>query len=87
MLRWQLAANHPAAFNPDLAMSLHNLGIYLSRVGRREYSLLAFEEAVELYQQLAVELYQQLAVDDTAFNLKLENTLSLCKAVSELGLT
>jgi len=32
-LRRQLAADQPAAFNPDLAMSLNNLSLCLSDLG------------------------------------------------------
>ena len=35
----QLAQSNPAAFLPDLAMSLNNLGSILSELGRREEAL------------------------------------------------
>ncbi|SNB61500.1 Tetratricopeptide repeat-containing protein, partial [Thermoflexus hugenholtzii JAD2] len=46
---------HPQAFLPNLALSLHNLGAGLSELGRREEALTATQEAVELYRQLAVQ--------------------------------
>ncbi|MBK7387229.1 MAG: tetratricopeptide repeat protein [Methanothrix sp.] len=35
----KLAQSNPAAFLPDLATSLNNLGIFLSALGRREDAL------------------------------------------------
>jgi tetratricopeptide (TPR) repeat protein len=49
----QLAQARPDAFLPDLAMSLNNLAIMLSDLGRREEALAQAEEAVRLYRQLA----------------------------------
>jgi tetratricopeptide (TPR) repeat protein len=51
----QLAADRPAAFNPDLAMSLNNLSNRLSDLGHREDALTAIQEAVELYRKLAAD--------------------------------
>jgi tetratricopeptide (TPR) repeat protein len=48
-----LAAARPDAFEPDLAMSLTNLGAMLSGLGRREDALAATGEAVEIYRRLA----------------------------------
>jgi tetratricopeptide (TPR) repeat protein len=46
----RLAADRPAAFNPDLAMSLNNLSNCLSDLGcREEEALQAIQEAVEFY--------------------------------------
>ncbi len=42
-----------AAFRPDLARSLHNLGIRLAALGRREEALAATREAADLYRALA----------------------------------
>jgi tetratricopeptide (TPR) repeat protein len=49
----RLAQQHPDAFLPDLAMSLANLGLWLSEMGRREEALEATQEAVDLYRRLA----------------------------------
>ena len=48
-----LAKDRPDAFLPDLAMSLNNLGIRLSNLGRREDALKASQEAVDIYRALA----------------------------------
>jgi tetratricopeptide (TPR) repeat protein len=48
----RLAAAHPDAFLPDLAMSLP-LGGRLSDLGRREEALAAAQEAVDIYRRLA----------------------------------
>jgi tetratricopeptide (TPR) repeat protein len=48
-----LAEANPAAHQPDLAMSLNNLGIRLWGVGRREEALGPAEEAVTIYRGLA----------------------------------
>ncbi|MCA3128003.1 MAG: CHAT domain-containing protein, partial [Rhodocyclaceae bacterium] len=50
-----LAAEHPQTFNPDLAMSLDNLGVHFSALGRRSEALAATEEAVKLFRTLAAE--------------------------------
>src|SRR5437867_11286007 len=42
-----MASERPEAFLPDLAMSLNNLGVVLSELGRREEALDATKEAVE----------------------------------------
>jgi tetratricopeptide (TPR) repeat protein len=49
----KLAPTRPDAFLPDLAMSLNNLGIRLSELGRREEALEAIQEAVEVYRKMA----------------------------------
>jgi len=49
----QLTKGRPAAFNPDLANSLHNLSSCLSDLGHREDALATIREAAELYRQLA----------------------------------
>ena len=49
----QLAEANPAAYAPDLAGSLNNLGIRLAEAGRREEALGAAQEAVTLHRQLA----------------------------------
>jgi tetratricopeptide (TPR) repeat protein len=49
----RLAAQHPDAFLPDLAMSLANLGNRLSEMGRRAEALQATREAVEIFRRLA----------------------------------
>ena len=52
-LRRQLAHARPAAFLPDLALSLNNQSSRLSELGRREEALAAIEEAVTIRRQLA----------------------------------
>jgi tetratricopeptide (TPR) repeat protein len=54
-IRRRLAAQHPDAFLPDLASSLHNLGAMLSEMGRREEALQATQEAVEIRRRLAAQ--------------------------------
>uniref|UniRef100_UPI001EF6B414 tetratricopeptide repeat protein n=1 Tax=Frankia sp. Cj3 TaxID=2880976 RepID=UPI001EF6B414 len=49
----RLATANRAAFEPDLARSLTNLGVWLSGLGRREEALAATEQAVEIYRRLA----------------------------------
>ncbi|WTA24484.1 tetratricopeptide repeat protein (plasmid) [Streptomyces sp. NBC_00853] len=51
----QLARDNPAAYEPDLAGSLSNLGIRLSEAGRRAEALTATEQAVEIYRRLAAD--------------------------------
>ncbi|MFE2999586.1 tetratricopeptide repeat protein [Nocardia sp. NPDC059246] len=48
----RLAVTRPAAFEPELARALNNLGIRLSEVGRREEALAPSEEAVAVYRRL-----------------------------------
>ena len=50
-----LAADHPAANQPDLATALGNLGIHLGRLGRHREALEASQEAVTLYRVLAAD--------------------------------
>ncbi|MFJ9530805.1 tetratricopeptide repeat protein, partial [Streptomyces cyaneofuscatus] len=52
-IRRRLVAGNPAAYEPDLAASLTNLGVGLSEVGRREEGLTAAQEAVDVYRRLA----------------------------------
>ncbi|MGW1998191.1 tetratricopeptide repeat protein [Embleya sp. NPDC001921] len=42
-----------AAYGPDLALSLSNVGIRLAEVGRRDEALAAEQQAVEIYRRLA----------------------------------
>jgi tetratricopeptide (TPR) repeat protein len=49
----QLADTNPAAYLPDLAMSLNNLGARLSELGRRDEALTPTQEAVNIRRQLA----------------------------------
>ncbi|MGH4010806.1 MAG: tetratricopeptide repeat protein [Pseudonocardiaceae bacterium] len=49
----RLAGVNPAAFEPDLASALNNLGMMLSNLGRREEALAATTEAVEIRRRLA----------------------------------
>ena len=52
-LAQQLATDNPAAYEPDLAMSIHNLAIRLGETGERAGALVAGREAVEIYKRLA----------------------------------
>ena len=75
----QLAAERPAAFNPDLAESLNNLSIGLSDLGHREQALEVSREAMYLYRQLA-------AKRPAAFNADLAMSLNnLSVDLSGLG--
>jgi hypothetical protein len=57
-IRRTLAAERPDAFLPDLAMSLNNVSVMLSELGRREAALAASREAVQYYLTL-VRQYPQ----------------------------
>ena len=48
-----LAARHPDAYRPDLAMSLNNMSNRLSTLGRHDEALAAVEEAVGIRRELA----------------------------------
>ncbi|MCY7341954.1 MAG: tetratricopeptide repeat protein, partial [Pseudonocardia sp.] len=52
-LRRRLAQTNPAAFLPDLAMSLNNLSLRQSNSGDRAGALDSITEAVDLYRRLA----------------------------------
>jgi tetratricopeptide (TPR) repeat protein len=52
-IRRRLAETNPAAYLPGLTMSLNNLGIRLSEVGRLEEALATASEAVVTYRRLA----------------------------------
>jgi hypothetical protein len=62
-----LAATSPGAFAPNLAMSLHNLGVILDKSGRHDEARTAGREALSLY----VRLYRDQPV---AFEEDLELT-------------
>jgi hypothetical protein len=51
--RRQQAVVNPAAYEPDLAMSLTSLSVRLADVGRQEEGLAAIEQAVEIRRKLA----------------------------------
>ncbi|MFF8387101.1 tetratricopeptide repeat protein [Streptomyces kanasensis] len=51
----QLAQDNPAAYEPDLAASLSNLGNQLAAAGKRGEALTATGEAVEIYRRLAAD--------------------------------
>jgi tetratricopeptide (TPR) repeat protein len=75
----QLAADHPHAFNPDLAESLNNLSYCQSGLGRRERALEAIQEAVDLRRQLAADRPE-------AFNPDFAESLNnLSNRLSDLG--
>jgi tetratricopeptide (TPR) repeat protein len=72
----QLAADRPAAFTPDLAMSLNNLSSDLSDLGRREDALKAIEEAVQLRRQLAADRPAAFTPD---LAMSLNNLSNVCQ--------
>lgn len=47
-----LAKTNSKAFNPDFALSLKNLCLWLSALGRRKEALAAIEESVTIYRCL-----------------------------------
>ena len=47
-IRRRLAKANPAAFEPDLALTLNNLGVHLAETGRREDGLAASEQAAQV---------------------------------------
>ncbi|MFI1030547.1 tetratricopeptide repeat protein [Streptomyces sp. NPDC020951] len=65
----QLVCEDPAAFAPDLARSLSNLGLALGDMGRRAEALTAAEQAVAVYRRLAHE-------DPDAYEPELANAMS-----------
>jgi tetratricopeptide (TPR) repeat protein len=48
-----LAQSNPAAYEPDLATSLSNLGLHLANAGQRTEALATEQEAVEIRRRLA----------------------------------
>ncbi|MER6086307.1 tetratricopeptide repeat protein, partial [Streptomyces sp. NPDC001833] len=68
-IRRRLAAVNPAAYEPDLAASLTNLGTFLAGAGRRGEALTATEQAVEIHRRLA-------AVNPAAYEPDLARSLS-----------
>ena len=78
-IRRGLAVGNAAAFNPDLAMELNNLSIWLADVGDREGALEVIREAVEIYRGLAEK-------NPGAFNPDLASSLNnLSNRLSEVG--
>ncbi|MCS7482832.1 tetratricopeptide repeat protein [Umezawaea endophytica] len=49
----ELAADHPSAHEPGLALSLHHLGTHLAGIGRKQEALEASQEAVAIRKRLA----------------------------------
>ena len=74
-----LAEASPAAYTPDLALSLNNLAISLSEVGEQDEALVAAREAVELYRGLA-EASPAAYTPDLALSLN-----NLATILSEVG--
>ncbi|MFC7897528.1 tetratricopeptide repeat protein, partial [Streptomyces sp. NPDC057381] len=52
-IRRRLAQDNPAAYEPNLATSLSNLGNRLAEAGRHDEALTTTEEAVEIRRRLA----------------------------------
>jgi tetratricopeptide (TPR) repeat protein len=74
-----LATRNPDRFQPDLAMSLNNLGSRLSELGQYEAALAATREAVDHYRTLVTRHAE-------AFQPKLATSLNnLGNRLSELG--
>lgn len=74
-----LAAANPRSHEPDLAMALHNLGAYLSKVGQRKEALAATQEAVTILQRL-------VAVDSDTYEPPLASSLANLGAhLAEMG--
>jgi tetratricopeptide (TPR) repeat protein len=73
-----LAADNPAVHEPDLALSLSNLGVVLAEVRRRDEALTAVQQAVEIYRRLAA--------DNPAYGGALARYLSnMSRRLSDLG--
>ena len=49
----RLAQQHPAAFEPDVATTLNNLGNVLSDLGERDAARTAYTETLTIYRRLA----------------------------------
>ncbi|WP_146778811.1 tetratricopeptide repeat protein [Actinomadura craniellae] len=75
----ELAVAYPDRYRPDLAGSLHNLGVVFSELGRSAEALSVTEEAVEIRRELAVA-YPDRYRPDLARSLN-----SLGVVFSELG--
>ncbi|MFD6313225.1 tetratricopeptide repeat protein, partial [Streptomyces nigra] len=76
-IRRSLADAHPETHYPTLALSLNNLALYLSHVGRHDEALLAITEAVDLCRALS-------AANPDAFLPSLADSLSNLAAVLRL---
>ena len=75
----ELSAGNPAAFLPNLALSLNNMANRLSNVGQRKLALEAAQEAVELYRDLC-------AINPAAFRPALAQSLNnLANMLSDVG--
>ncbi|MFM7204932.1 MAG: tetratricopeptide repeat protein [Myxococcota bacterium] len=81
VIRRQLAAQTPDAFNPDLARSLSNLGRWLSELERREEALAASREAVDILTPYLLQLPQAHGQE------WLRNARSLRKRLQEAGIS
>uniref|UniRef100_UPI0028526DD7 tetratricopeptide repeat protein n=1 Tax=Schaalia odontolytica TaxID=1660 RepID=UPI0028526DD7 len=79
-LRRALAEASPAAYAPDLAMSLTNLAAFLSEVGKQDEALEAAREAVRLRRALA-EASPQAYTPNLAMSLT--NLANILSAVGE----
>lgn len=78
-IRRRLCAARPDVFEPDLALSLNNLGVDFTSVERPENALAAAEESVAIYRRLAAALPERF---DPELALSLTN-LGIC--LSDLG--
>jgi hypothetical protein len=74
------AAQRPAAFLPDLATSLDNLGSRLGELSRHDEALQATAEAVQLTMPL-VEKYPRAFVSE--LRRRLQNSRRRCEELSQ----
>lgn len=72
----QLAKTNPAAYGPDLAVSITNLAILLGRTGDRSGALAAAQESVSIYRGLAKTDPLLYSIDLAASFGNLSNRLS-----------
>lgn len=72
-------ARDNSAYEPDLAQSLNNLGVFQSSLGRQEDALATTEQAVQLYRAL-VQAYPAAHTEGLALSLS-----SLAAVLAELG--
>ncbi|MFJ4931621.1 hypothetical protein ACIP65_39090, partial [Streptomyces sp. NPDC088736] len=70
----RLTAVNPAAYEPNLANSLSNLGAQLAQAGRRSEALAPIEEVAGIYQRLAAD-------NPAAYEPNLASSLSLFAAL------
>ena len=70
----RLVQEHPAAFDPDVAMPLNNLGTVLSALGERDTARTAYTEALDIYWPLFTQWPQAFGQN---FPIVLRNYVNL----------